>query len=85
MLVALADLHKALSVGVAPEQVVQWLVEISGLSLKGLQNLYARPRDVLSDQFSILAAHGGDDSHLPANSALDAEAGACASKATCAR
>lgn len=84
MLVALADLHKALSGGAAPEQVVQWLVEISGLSLNGLQNLYARQRDVLSNHFSIISAQA-DDPHLPANLPLDAGAGQCVSKATCGR
>jgi hypothetical protein len=44
MLVALPDLHKALSGMPAPEQVLQWLVDISGLSLKGLRNLYLKSR-----------------------------------------
>ncbi|MEQ7918241.1 hypothetical protein ABQX22_03535 [Xanthomonas sp. WHRI 1810A] len=55
MLVALGDLHKALSGRAAPEQVVQWLVEISGLSLKGLQNLYRKQRVDFNDDQSIIA------------------------------
>jgi len=55
MLVALADLHRALSGHSAPDQVVQWLVDVSGLSLKGLQNLYARARIDYSDERSIIA------------------------------
>lgn len=55
MLVALADLHRALSGESAPDQVVQWLIEVSGLSLPGLQNLYARPPVDFSDDSSIIA------------------------------
>lgn len=55
MLVALADLHRALSGQSAPDQVVQWLVDVSGLSLKGLQGLYTRRRVDFSDESSIIA------------------------------
>jgi hypothetical protein len=55
MLVAQADLHKALSGQLAPDQVVQWLVDVSGLSLQGLQNLYARPQVNFDDDRSIIA------------------------------
>lgn len=55
MLVAQADLHKALSGQPAPDQVVQWLVDVSGLSLQGLQNLYARARVDFADDSSIIA------------------------------
>jgi len=55
MLVALADLHRALSGHSAPEQVVQWLVDVSGLSLKGLQNLYEKRRVDFSDDSSFIA------------------------------
>lgn len=55
MLVASADLHRALSGQPAPDQVVQWLVDVSGLSLKGLQNLYVRPRVDFNDDSSIIA------------------------------
>jgi hypothetical protein len=55
MLVALPDLHKALSGTPAPEQVVQWLVDISGLSIKGLQSLYLKQRVDFDLQDSIIA------------------------------
>lgn len=55
MLVALADLHRALSGHSAPDQVIQWLVDVSGLSLKGLQNLYEKRRVDFSDDSSIIA------------------------------
>lgn len=55
MLVALADLHKALSGEPAPDQVVQWLVEVSGLSLKGVQSLYGRQPVDFCDDSSIIA------------------------------
>lgn len=55
MLVASADLHKALSGQPAPDQVVQWLLDVSGLSLEGLQNLYARSRVDFSDDSSIIS------------------------------
>lgn len=42
MLVALPYLHKALQARPAPEPVVQWLVDISGLPLALLQMLYRR-------------------------------------------
>jgi hypothetical protein len=55
MLVALADLHKALSGQLAPDQVIQWLVDVSGLSLKGLQNLYVKRGVDFTDDSSIIA------------------------------
>ncbi|SDW61205.1 hypothetical protein SAMN05444064_10583 [Pseudomonas syringae] len=55
MLVALPDLHKALSGSTAPDQVMQWLVDISGLSLKGLQNLYDKQRVDFADPDSLIA------------------------------
>ncbi|EPM63355.1 hypothetical protein A262_03638 [Pseudomonas syringae pv. actinidiae ICMP 19073] len=55
MLVALPDLHKVLSGSTAPDQVVQWLVEISGLSLRELQNLYRKQRVDFDDEHSIIA------------------------------
>ncbi|SEP61717.1 hypothetical protein SAMN03159444_00220 [Pseudomonas sp. NFACC02] len=55
MLVALADLHRALSGLSAPDQVIQWLVDVSGLSLKGLQNLYEKRRVDFTDDSSIIA------------------------------
>ncbi|PHX32896.1 hypothetical protein AO354_04105 [Pseudomonas syringae pv. syringae] len=55
MLVALPDLHKALSGSTAPDQVMQWLVDISGLSLKSLHNLYGKQRVNFDDPQSIIA------------------------------
>lgn len=55
MLVALADLHRALAGQNAPEQVLLWLVEISALSLPGLQRLYARQPVDFADPTSIIA------------------------------
>jgi len=55
MLVAVADLHRTLSGEPAPDQVVQWLVDVSGLKLEGLQTLYARPRVDFNDDRSIIA------------------------------
>ncbi|KTB73675.1 MULTISPECIES: hypothetical protein [Pseudomonas] len=55
MLVALPDLHKALSGSTAPDQVMQWLVDISGLNLKSLQNLYGKQRVNFDDPHSIIA------------------------------
>ncbi|MFY1663298.1 hypothetical protein [Pseudomonas sp. Pseu.R1] len=55
MLIALVELHKALSGEPAPDQVIQWLVDVSGLSLKGLQNLYVRSRVDFNDEHSIIA------------------------------
>ncbi|MCF5825618.1 hypothetical protein GIV31_18920, partial [Pseudomonas syringae] len=51
----LPDLHKALSGSSAPDQVMQWLVDISGLSLKGLQNLYGKQRVDFGDPNSLIA------------------------------
>jgi hypothetical protein len=55
MLVALSDLHKVLSGQPAPDQVVQWLVDVSGLSLNGLQNLYDKQHVDFLDDNSIIA------------------------------
>ncbi|MFJ3485030.1 hypothetical protein ACIPL1_16820 [Pseudomonas sp. NPDC090202] len=61
MLVAQADLHNALSGGTAPDQVMQWLVDVSGLSLKGLQHLYAKRRVDFTDDSSIIARARASD------------------------
>ncbi|MFJ4143035.1 hypothetical protein [Pseudomonas sp. NPDC089734] len=55
MLVALPDLHKVLSGLTAPDQITQWLVDISGLSLKGLQSLYGKQRVDFNDEQSLIA------------------------------
>lgn len=55
MLVALPDLHKALMGLQVPEQVMQWLIDISGLNKVGLQNLYCKKRVDFADQTSLIA------------------------------
>lgn len=55
MVIALADLHRALSGEAAPDQVILWLVEVSGLTLSVLQGLYARNRVDFNDERSIIA------------------------------
>lgn len=55
MLVAVADLHRALSGQPASDQVVQWLVDISGLTLVQLQGLYGKPRVNFAAADSIIA------------------------------
>ena len=55
MLVALPELHKALQGQAAPEQVLQWLGDISGLTLPGLQSLYRKGLVDFSSQASIIA------------------------------
>jgi hypothetical protein len=42
MLVAMPELHKALQTQSAPEQVMQWMVDVSGLSISLLGRLYSR-------------------------------------------
>lgn len=72
MLVAVPYLHKALQGQPAPEPVVQWLVDISGLPLPTLQTLYnrqpmtQRPADCL---LASLQARGADLRHLQAGAA----------------
>ena len=55
MLIALPDMHKAMQDLPAPEQVVQWLVDTSGLSLAGLQRLYCKTLVDFDDSRSIIA------------------------------
>lgn len=55
MLVAVADLHRALSGQPAADQVMQWLVEISGLTLLQLQGLYGKARVNFAAADSIIA------------------------------
>jgi len=40
MLVALPDLHRAMQGGPAPEQVLQWMVDVSGLPVSLISRLY---------------------------------------------
>ncbi|WP_397448039.1 hypothetical protein [Pseudomonas sp. NA-150] len=55
MLVALPDLHKALMGLQVPEQIIQWLIDTSGLSKVGLQNLYGKNKVDFNDQTSLIA------------------------------
>jgi hypothetical protein len=55
MLVGLGDLHKALAGQGSPDLVAHWLVDVSGLSLEGLQSLYAKGRVDFNDDSSIIA------------------------------
>jgi hypothetical protein len=52
MLVAMPELHKALQTQSAPEQVMQWMVEVSGLSISLLGKLYSM-RQVDDDDASF--------------------------------
>jgi hypothetical protein len=85
MLVALTDLHKALSGRSAPEQVIQWLVDTSGLNMKSLQNLYSRQRVDFNDDRSIIAqVRAGDPDQHPAQTP-DPEFGGCVTQAISGR
>lgn len=75
MLVALPDMHKALSGLPAPEQVVQWLVDVSGLTFKGMQNLYGRSRIDFADQSSLIARVRASDPDKRRIMRIDAETG----------
>ncbi len=75
MLIALADLHRALSGESAPDQVIQWLVDVSGLSLKGLQNLYARQRVDFNDERSIIARVRASDPDKGRVMTIDSQTG----------
>lgn len=67
MLVALPYLHKALRGQPAPEPVVQWLRDISGLPLEVLRRLYSReasPARSTAGLLGSLQARGADLRHL---------------------
>ncbi|QHF03220.1 MULTISPECIES: hypothetical protein [Pseudomonas syringae group] len=55
MLIALPDLHKVLSGSTAPDQVLSWLVDISGLTIDGVRKLYVKQRVDFNDERSIIA------------------------------
>ncbi|KTC09987.1 hypothetical protein AO390_22665 [Pseudomonas marginalis ICMP 11289] len=55
MLIALPDLHKVLSGATAPDQVLHWLMDISGLTIEGLRSLYNRQRVDFNEDDSIIA------------------------------
>jgi hypothetical protein len=53
MLVAMPELHKALQTQSAPEQVMQWMVDVSGLSVSLLGKLYSMRQVNVDDQASF--------------------------------
>lgn len=55
MLVALAELHRALMAQSASEQAIRWLTRISGLSLLSLQSLYRMQRVNFNDPDNLIA------------------------------
>lgn len=55
MLIALPDLHKVLAGATAPDQLLHWLMDISGLTIEGLRSLYTRQRVDFDDDGSIIA------------------------------
>lgn len=55
MQAALPYLHKALKGVPSPQPMVQWLEEISGLSLSTLQMLYQRESEAAAGGRSLLA------------------------------
>jgi hypothetical protein len=75
MLVALPDLHKALKGLPVPEQVIQWLIDISGLSKVGLQNLYRKKRVNFNDPTSLIARVRASDPDKRRIMSVDAETG----------
>lgn len=55
MLVAMADIHRALMAQPASEQVMQWLTDVSGLPLNLLQALYRMQQVDFEDEASLIA------------------------------
>lgn len=85
MLVALADLHKALSRRAAPEQVVQWLVDVSGLHIKGLQSLYDKQRPEVCVPVSVNGPVLANDPQATSIRSQDADSGEYVSDMTAER
>lgn len=75
MLVAIPDLHKALQGLGAPDQVLQWLVDISGMTLEGLQSLYLKRRVDFNDKGSLIARVRAADPDKRNVITVDAETG----------
>ena len=75
MLVAIPDLHRALQGQGAPDQVLQWLVDISGLTLEGLQSLYLKRRVDFNDKGSLIARVRAADPDKREIMTVDAETG----------
>lgn len=59
MLVALPELHRAMQGGPAPEQVLQWMVDVSGLSVSLIGTLY-RMGPVVRDEGRVPGTESGD-------------------------
>ncbi|WLI15601.1 MULTISPECIES: hypothetical protein [Pseudomonas] len=59
MLVALPDLHRAMQGGPAPEQVLQWMVDVSGLPVSLIGTLY-RMGPVVRDEGRGLGMESGE-------------------------
>jgi hypothetical protein len=59
MLVALPELHRAMQGGPAPEQVLQWMVDVSGLPVSLIGTLY-RMRLVVRDEGRVPGTESGD-------------------------
>jgi hypothetical protein len=59
----------------APDQVLQWLVDISGLTLEGLHSLYRKRRVDFSDQSSLIARVRAADPDKRKVITVDAETG----------
>lgn len=59
MLVALPDLHRAMQGGPAPEQVLQWMVDVSGLPVSLIGTLY-RMGPMVRDEGRGLGMESGD-------------------------
>lgn len=77
MLVAQSDMHKALSGHAAPEQIMQWLADISGLSIERLQRLYGKRLIDFNDEQSIIAqVRAGEPDR---QQSLNADTGDCVS------
>lgn len=60
MLVALPDLHRAMQGSSAPEQVMKWMTDVSGLPVKLITRLYAMGSIHMPE--SIAASGKGSDS-----------------------
>ena len=75
MLVGLGDLHKTLAGQLSPDLVAHWLVDVSGLSLKGLQSLYGKRCVDFSDQRSIIARVRASDPDKQRVSTVDPHTG----------
>lgn len=60
MLVALPDLHRAMQGGPAPEQVLQWMVDVSGLPVSLIGTLYRMGPVARDESRGAVAQSGGE-------------------------